>query len=379
MTAAPAEWLTLLRAPGVGPVTLGRLLERFGHPAAVLTADRSALEAAGLKPAAIDWLRRPDTEVIEADLAWLVGADHHLVAIGDPAYPPLLADISDPPPLLFVTGDPELLLRPQLAIVGSRNPSSGGARTAREFARYLAASGLGITSGLAVGIDAAAHEGALAGGRTIAVAGTGPDRIYPAANRALAHRIAERGALVTELPPGTGVRREHFPRRNRVISGLSVGTLVVEAAARSGSLITARTASEQGREVFAIPGSIHNPLARGCHALIRQGAKLVETAADVIEELGPLLGTLLAVPANAAGTAAATASAPDPEYAALLRCLGHDPVAPDTLMQCSGLAADVVSSMLLMLELEGYVEALPGGRYSLTAKASSTERPPPSL
>jgi DNA processing protein len=281
--------------------------------------------------------------------------------------------------VLFVTGDPEVLARPQLAIVGSRNPTSGGQRSAQEFARYLASSGLTITSGLAIGIDTAAHQGALQQGLSIAVCGTGPDRIYPAGNRELAHQIAAQGALVTEFPPGAGARREHFPRRNRIISGLSLGTLVVEAAARSGSLITARMATEQGREVFAIPGSIHNPLSRGCHALIRQGAKLVETASDVIEELAPLLGRLgeALSPGNAtlgktSGSEQQDNDAPaalDADYLNLLRCLGHDPMAPDSLMQCSGFSADVVSSMLLMLELEGYVSCVPGGRYSRTAKA----------
>ena len=372
MADRSADWLTLLRAPGVGPATCRKLLERFGEPSSVLQASRPQLEAAGLKAAAIDWLRQPDPRRLEADQVWLAAPDHHLIALGDPDYPALLADIPDPPPLLFVVGDPSLLTRPQLAIVGSRNPSAGGARNAKDFARHLAAAGIVITSGLAVGIDAAAHAGALEGGGTIAVGGTGPDRIYPAANRELAHRIAARGALVTEFPPGTGVRKEHFPRRNRIISGLSLGTLVVEAAARSGSLITARTAIEQGREVFAIPGSIHNPLSRGCHALIRQGAKLVETAQDVIEELGALLGTLQAHGDKAAADmpGEAVLRGLDPEYARLLDCLGHDPVAADALMRCSGLSADVVSSMLLMLELEGYVDALPGGRYSRSAKAS---------
>jgi DNA processing protein len=370
MSGATQEWLTLLHAPDIGPVTCRRLLERFGEPGKVLAAGRELLREAGLKDAAIDALRNPDPRMLEQDLAWLDGADHHLISIRDPDYPALLAAVPDPPPLLFVIGDPGLLANPQLAIVGSRNPTSGGSRTAREFARFLAASGLTITSGLAIGIDAAGHEGALASGSTIAVSGTGPDRIYPAANRELAHRIAARGALVTELPPGTAARREHFPRRNRIISGLSVGTLVVEAAARSGSLITARMASEQGREVFAIPGSIHNPLARGCHALIRQGAKLVETAGDIIEELGPLLGSLDSAAANtspAAGTAAEPSL--DADYLTLLKCLGHDPVAPDVLIRCSGFSAAVISSMLLMLELEGHVVSVPGGRYSRTVKA----------
>ena len=367
----PRDWLVLLRAPGVGPVRYRRLLEYCTTPAAARRADRAELERLGLNRQAIDWLRRPDEALIEADLEWLQDPAHDLITLADPRYPGLLAGIADPPPLLFTMGDPELLTRPQLAIVGSRNPTEGGRRTALEFARFLASAGLAVTSGMASGIDAAAHQGALEGGATVAVLGTGPDRVYPAANRELAHRIRAQGVLVSEFPPGTGVRRENFPRRNRIISGLSLGTLVVEAAARSGSLITARLATEQGREVFAIPGSIHNPLARGCHALLRQGAKLVETAGDIIEELGPLLGTLQ-------GVATADASGPertgelDGDYRKLLDCLGHDPVTQDLLMQCSGFSADVVSSMLLMLELEGLIVSLPGGRYSRTSPAKST-------
>ncbi len=373
MAENPRDWLTLLHAPGVGPVRFRRLLERYGNPAAVLQADRADLEQLGLDRKAVDWLRKPDEALLEADLAWLQGPAHRLLNLADPLYPSLLAGIPDPPPLLFVIGDPELLARPQLAIVGSRNPTEGGRRTAREFARFLASAGLTITSGMAGGIDAASHQGALEGGNTVAVLGTGPDRIYPAANQELAHRIRAQGVLVTEFPPGTRVRKENFPRRNRIISGLSLGTLVVEAAARSGSLITARLAVEQGREVFAIPGSIHNPLARGCHALLRQGAKLVETAGDIIEELGPLFATLqLEGPGNAFIRGAPGGPQLDEDYLKLLDCLGHDPVTPDLLMQCSGFTADVVSSMLLMLELEGLVVSMPGGRYSRTAAVESS-------
>ncbi len=360
----------MLHAPGVGPVRFGRLLARYGSPGAVLRADRGGLGETGLSREAIDWLRSPDEALIEADLAWLEDPAHQLITLADPRYPPLLAGIADPPPLLFAVGDADLLNSPQLAVVGSRNPTEGGRRTAREFAAFLASAGLTITSGLAAGIDAAAHQGALDGGATVAVLGTGPDRIYPAANRELAHRIRAQGLLVSEFPPGTRVRRENFPRRNRIISGLSLGTLVVEAAARSGSLITARLASEQGREVFAIPGSIHNPLARGCHALLRQGAKLVETAGDIIEELGPLFASLQPVdPAPRGGGQSAPQL--DEDYRKLLDCMGHDPVTSDLLMRCSGFSADVVSSMLLMLELEGHVASLPGGRYNRTAPADS--------
>lgn len=364
MSSDPRDWLVLLHAPGVGPVRYRRLLEHYQTPSAVLQAGRAGLESLGLQRSAIDWLRKPDAGVLDQDLAWLDDPDHHLITIQDPAYPPLLADIPDPPVLLFVSGDPDLLGCPQLAMVGSRNPTEGGRRTAREFARFLASAGLTIVSGLASGIDAASHEGALEGGNTLAVLGTGPDRIYPAANQGLAHRIWSQGALVTEFPPGTRVRRENFPRRNRIISGLSLGTLVVEAAARSGSLITARLAAEQGREVFAIPGSIHSPLARGCHSLIRQGAKLVETARDIIEELPSLLSMLDALAPLIQPVTGLTAPELDADYQTLLNCLGHDPATPDLLMQCSGFSADVVSSMLLMLELEGHVVSVPGGRYS---------------
>jgi DNA processing protein len=273
--------------------------------------------------------------------------------------------------VLYLRGDAALLAEPQIAMVGSRNPTPGGIDTAREFASYLAGLGLVITSGMAIGIDGAAHTGALESGRTIAVLGTGPDRVYPAAHRDLARRIAERGALLTEFPPGTGPHASHFPRRNRVISGLSLGTLVVEAAPRSGSLITARYAMEQGREVFAIPGSIHNPLARGCHELIRQGAKLVDSADQVLEEVGPQLRRLMAEPPAArdqgvgASPLGASAMLTDPDYRQLLDAMGHDPLAPDQLIARSGLSAQAVSSMLLLLELQGHVSSYPGGRYSL--------------
>jgi DNA processing protein len=361
------DWLALLRTPGVGPVTWGRLMGRFGSPEGVRAAGREAQRAAGLSEAACEWLLRPDPQVIAADLAWVEDTGHHLIPLGHPDYPRLLARIPDPPPLLFAIGDPTLLGQPQLAIVGSRSPTRAGLENARDFARHLAGAGLTITSGLAVGIDAAAHEGALSSGTTIAVLGTGPERVYPATNRDLAHRIAAGGALVTELPLGTPLRRESFPRRNRIISGLCLGTLVVEAASRSGSLITARLAAEQGREVLAIPGSIHSPLARGCHALIREGAKLVETAQDIVEELGTLAAALLPAPEQQPPASLGERHL-DPDYRALLECLGDGPMAADTLCRCSGLPAAMVSSMLLMLELDGYVAPVPGGRYCRTAK-----------
>lgn len=312
-------------------------------------------------------LNNPDWQQVEQDLQWLQAADRFVLTLADPRYPPLLKEIADPPPLLFVQGDVDCLAQWQLAIVGSRNPSHAGQDSAFEFARYLASGGLQICSGLADGIDAAAHKGALAGGgKTIAVVGTGLDRVYPAKNRDLAHQIAAQGAIVSEFPLGTPPLAENFPRRNRIISGLSLGTLVVEAALRSGSLITARMAMEQGREVFAMPGSIHNPLARGCHQLIREGAKLVETADHIIEELGALaeFAQIADPPAN--NSPATLPAADDAEYQQLFAHLGFDPIDIDELIARSGLTADVVSSMLLLLELQGRVSALPGGKYTRT-------------
>jgi len=296
---------------------------------------------------------------------WLQDPHHHLIARGDDSYPELLNQIPGPPKMLYVNGNPDVLHLPALAIVGSRNPTQAGARNAYEFARHLGSCGFCIVSGLAQGIDTAAHRGALdAGAATIAFLGHGIDRVYPAANRELAHLIARNGALVSEFPLGLQPRKELFPQRNRLISGVSLGTLVVEAARRSGSLITARLSGEQGREIFAIPGSIHNPLARGCHQLIRQGAKLVETADDIVDELAPLVGHLLQ---NAMKSTAndVPRTDDDQEYAQLRKFLSHDPVCVDELASNSGLTIEQVSSMLLILELEGVVESLSGGRYSL--------------
>lgn len=300
---------------------------------------------------------------------WLQQADHHLVSLGDAAYPELLAGIPGPPERLYVIGDPEYLHLPALAIVGSRNPTAGGKQNAFEFARHLGATGFCIVSGLAQGIDAAAHLGALAAGApTVAFLGHGIDRVYPASNHELAREIARHGALVSEFPLGTPPQRALFPQRNRLISGISLGTLVVEAARRSGSLITARLAAEQGREVFAIPGSIHNPLSRGCHQLIRQGAKLVEAADDIVAELAPLAGALLQTADEPETTDAPTGErtgSEDGDYVRLLDVLGHDPVGTDEIVRRSGLTIDQVSSMLLILELEGKIEKLSGGRYSV--------------
>ncbi len=365
-------WLRLSQAPGIGSRYFHRLLERFGLAVKALQASRDQLTTLGIPQRTIEALRQLREDVVAPTLEWLAQPGHRILTLADSDYPRLLRQIDDPPPVLYLIGDKTLLHQPQLAIVGSRNPTPSGVSNAREFARTLASSGLCITSGLATGIDGAAHEGALSGGATIAVLGTGPDRIYPATHHELAHRIADSSLLVTEFPPGTPARAENFPRRNRLISGLSLGTLVVEAAPQSGSLITARLAIEQGREVFAIPGSIHNPQARGCHALIRQGAKLVESAQDIIEELGPLLGTL-----EAAAAPPQTPTQPvsdrlhDPDYLNLFDALGYDPVSIDELIARTGLTAEVVSSMLLLLELEGHVSSAPGGRYSRTDTPAS--------
>lgn len=368
--AALRPWLILGRAPGIGPRTFGRLLAHYGSPEAILAAPTTELRELGVKAPALAHLATTHPIGIDQDLKWLAQPNTNLITLQDPRYPPLLAELSDPPPLLFVLGDTELLSQPQIAIVGSRNPTPSGLHNAQAFARELSSCGLIITSGLAIGIDAAAHEGGLAGGHTLAVLGTGPDRVYPASQRDLAHRIATQGALVSELPPGLGARAEHFPRRNRLISGLSLGTLVVEATPQSGSLITARLAVEQGREVFAIPGSIHNPLARGCHALIRQGAKLVESAQDILEELAPLLGASLSHPERSSGPHSPDTQGGEPldeAYRALLGCIGQDPITPDELIARSGLSPQQVAAMLLILELQGKILACPGGRYCRSA------------
>ncbi len=357
-------WLILADTPGLSGVELAGLLAAAGGIEALAEASDAALQAAGATDTLVARLRAPDEARLAAAETWLTGApDRHLVSWADPRYPALLRQIPDPPVALFVRGDPACLATPQLAIVGSRNASPGGSATAHAFASHLAGCGLSITSGLALGIDAAAHAGALAGGgHTLAVLGTGPDQVYPREHTALAEAIARQGALCSEFLPGMGPLRANFPRRNRIISGLAIGTLVVEARLQSGALITARRAVEQGREVFAIPGSIHNPLAKGCHRLIREGAKLVESTAHILEEVAALLAVTQAAPPALA--AAATAGPErDPDYQRLLDALGWDTVDADTLARRSRLTAAEVSSMLLILELEGSVQPLPGGRY----------------
>jgi DNA processing protein len=359
-------WLALLRAPGVGAVKFQVLVQQIGSPERLFHTPSLVAASAELHA----YLCKPDWEAVERDLEWMAQEGCHILTLDDPAYPPLLRDIHDAPPVLFVRGEPGQLHNPHLAVVGSRNPSVIGKETACEFSRSMAIAGIGISSGLALGIDAASHQGAMdGGGQTVAVFGTGLDRVYPARNRELAHAIVEHGgALVSEYPPGTQPLPGNFPRRNRIISGLSLGTLVVEAALRSGSLITARLAAEQGREVFAIPGSIHNPLARGCHWLIRDGAKLVETAQDILEELAPQLQAVLDLSANSEEEQQEVRGV-DQDCHHLLACLGDAPSGVDRLVERSGLTAEAVSSMLLLLELQGYVVSTAGG-YTLASKRS---------
>lgn len=347
-----AAWLRLTLIPGIGGETQRKLLAAFGLPEAIFSAGR--LETRAIAGDRADLLFDTDTEAgVELALNWANEPGRHILTLADADYPKSLLEIADPPCVLYVRGNPKLLQKRGLAMVGSRNATPQGRQTAENFARTLSAHGLCINSGLALGIDAAAHQGALAtSGETIAVIGTGADRIYPARNRELALSIESQGAIVSEFPLGTPAIASNFPRRNRIISGLSCGVLVVEAATESGSLITARLAAEQGREVFAIPGSIHSPVARGCHQLIKQGAKLVETAQDILEELGNFGQTAPAAEPASATTANAT-----------LDALGHAPCSLDELVELTGLGADQLLSELLMLELSGHIATLPGNRY----------------
>lgn len=362
-------WLILLRTPGVGAATMRGWLEKSGdiHGALVLARRERSLTLA-----AREWLKAPDAERLRLDMDWLTQPGHRLLRCTEADFPPQLDALAGAPAALFVSGDAALLLRPQIAIVGARGASPAGLSNARMFARALAATGLVVTSGLAQGVDGAAHAAALEAGATVAVMGTGPDMIYPRRHRDLAANIADRGVLVSEFVPGTGPRAGHFPRRNRIISGLSLGTLVIEASVRSGSLITARLAAEQGRAVFALPGSIHNPLARGCHRLIREGVQLVETVDEIVEALRSMAGALGAglerrlgqVSASNGAEAVATEVALAGAVGRLLEAMGHgEPVAADTLSRRAGLAMKEVSALLMTLELDGHVAAAPGGCY----------------
>lgn len=358
-----AYWLALLLTPGIGARRFQALLKRFDTPRSVFETPAQQLIDARIVPnPVIAKLASPNWGEVEKQLAWQTHAGNHIIAVADRRYPLLLKEIADPPPLLFVQGSVELLSTHQIAVVGSRNPTPDGRDNTYAFARDLARQGYTITSGLALGVDSAAHRGALTGGgATIAVMGTGANKRYPINNRALADEIVQNGALISELPLGTPPLAENFPRRNRIISGMSLGVLVTEAALRSGSLITARSSLEQGREVFTIPGSIHNPLARGCHALLRDGAKLVENTQDIIEELGSLSHLQPAhAPTENRSTPLPTL---DHKEQMVITNLGFSPSSIDLLVERTGLTAEELSSILLLLELHNYVKTTPGGQY----------------
>ena len=373
--------LRLWRAPGFGGVSMQQLLAYFGALTHALASSDHELARAGLREDKIRLLRsslNSNQDSADADLTWLHGSDRRSILTPEhPDYPQMLGDSRYSPPLLFALGNTGLLNDPQIAIVGSRKPTRGGLENAQAFSRHLAENGLCITSGLAMGVDAASHQSAMdVQGSTIAVIATGMDIVYPASNRKLAERIAKEGLIISEFPIGVTPQAHNFPRRNRIISGMSVGTLVVEAALRSGSLVTARHAMEQGREVFAIPGSIHNPMARGCHQLIRQGAKLVETASDILEEVAAQLHQYLSTPAAppVKPRTAREKSTPTPmplplddelseDAVRIIEAIGHDPVPVDQIVLKTGLTTEEVSSMLLILELQGHVAACGGGHY----------------
>jgi len=382
MTPEPVDrealrfWLALLRVPTLGPSRGAALLQRFGTPEAIFAAGTSAWRASGISETLCDLLSQPDWAGVDEDLRWIESATpispRGLLLRDDARYPQNLREIAQAPLALFYRGHAEMLQTPQLAIVGARAASAQGIENAQAFAAEAARRGLTITSGLALGIDAAAHRGALAAqGATIAVCGNGLDRVYPARNKDLAHAIAERGLLISEFGPGVPPKPENFPRRNRIISGISLGVLVIEAAHESGSLITARLAAEQGREVFAIPGSIHNPLARGCHALIREGARLTESVDDILTELAPQLRVAVAPlePGAEAGRNAADSSRSQSEPAddlrrRLLEALGHERVSLEHLVERVDAPVEQVSAALLTLELEGQVVASAGDVFS---------------
>jgi DNA processing protein len=387
-----AAWLRLSFEPGVGPVTAYGLLQEFGPPDQLYAQGLDALSAKLPLPLARQLAAPADDATrrrIDDALAWADRPGNYLMTLNDRHYPPALLATHDPPTLLYVKGLPSLLGRHGLAIVGSRNATPDGLGHAREFAQHLAGLGYTIVSGLALGIDAAAHEGALAagadGGGTLAVVGTGADVVYPRSNRGLAQRIADQGAIVSELPLGTRALAHHFPRRNRLVAGLSKGVLVVEAAVHSGSLITARIAADIGRDVFAIPGSIHSPLSRGCHVLLRQGAKLVECSQDIVDELAdqppgaqgslpldPQLDAGAAPLGNGSGSRNASVALPplSTEDLALLRAMGFRAISPDMLAQRLGVPIQEVQARLLPLELKNRVDRLSGGSYQVDSQVA---------
>jgi DNA processing protein len=347
-------WLALNRLYNLSPSDIEKICRSIDNAENLLRSSRNSLLRNGFSEKLIEQIQEIDWDDVEEEIKWAEHPQHHIITLIDENYPKLLQEISDPPLVLFVKGDPELLQQPQLAMVGSRNPTPLGRETAFHFADFLAQSGLVITSGLALGIDGASHQGALKTGKTIAVLGTGLGQIYPLRHQKLAEQVAQSGAIISEFPLHTAPESKNFPRRNRLISGLSLGVLVIEAALRSGSLITARLAGTQGREIFAIPGSTHNPLAKGCHKLIKDGAKLVETAEDILSELQ--------IPKTFKNkTTKTTKPKLDPEYKKLLSCIGHEPTAIDTLISRTNFSAQNISSMLLIMELEGHVKSVAGG------------------
>lgn len=353
-----ALWLSLHSIPGLGNAGICQLLAKFGSPEAIFSAKNHQLREVVDEQVAQKIQSGINIELIQPTLDWLQKDHTHLITLADESYPRSLLEISDPPALLYAIGDLHWLNHPSIAIVGSRNSTPQGEKNAEDFAASLCGSGLCVVSGMALGIDAAAHRGALsANGATIAVVGTGLDIVYPARHRDLAHKIAERGLILSQFSLGTPSKAQNFPRRNRIISGLSLGCLVVEANVDSGSLITARMALEQGREVFAIPGSIHSPVAKGCHQLIKQGAKLVENTQDILEELKNLLPDIS--PLGLMETVSEKPSEPN----TVLDCMGFDAVDFETILIATGLTADVLSAMLMVMELEGKITTLSGGKY----------------
>jgi DNA processing protein len=358
-----ASWVGLSLVPGLGDESYRKLLRAFGEPKEIYATSYASLSAVVSKDVVEGIHCGFDLDKLAPLFTWLGNENNHIVTLADAEYPQTLLQIPDPPPLLYVKGRLDLLNQPAMAVVGSRNATPQGKMNAESFSRSLSDNGLCIVSGMALGIDAAAHQGGLEGpSSSVAVVGTGLDIVYPSRNHALAHELAQHGTLVSEFPLGTSALSYNFPRRNRIICGLSLGCLVIEAAIRSGSLITARLAVEQGRDVFAIPGSIHSPLSRGCHALIKQGAKLVECASDILDELKWPLQQSPVV----------TNKEPLPESAhhPLLDALGFDPVGIDALTELSGLTSDTVCAMLLQLELDGRIACLPGGLYQLIVKSN---------
>lgn len=356
-------WLALCRTPAIGTPKLYRLLEYFRTPENIFNAGKDLLAEFFLTDECLQYFHRPDWRDVEADLRWMEVNNNYFIPVSSPDYPSLLKQIPDPPIGLYVRGDKGVLNSLQIGMVGSRNPTPSGKRTAHEFARGLTELGITITSGLAVGIDTAAHTGALeSGGRTIAVLGNGLNTVYPKRNSKLAEQICGNGLLVSEFPLDHKPVASNFPRRNRIISGLSIGVLIVEAALRSGSLITARHALEQGREVFAIPGSIHNPLAQGCHALIQQGAKLTEKIRDIVEEFGPLY-TALGMANNIQTIRHNDQEGLDEGTKLLFEYIGYQPVGIDDLIESTGIGTSDIASRLLELELKELIESLPGAKY----------------